>query len=114
MNLIAALLLAASAAAAAPLPSVDERVSAIISNMTLDEKIGQLQQAGGPVEGSKELVNLARQGKIAYFEAFGQRDPQAKTPMTRVYTLVAAPVVVGPKPSVSVKPPCGKFLKKCE
>jgi CubicO group peptidase (beta-lactamase class C family) len=29
------------------------------------------------------VLLVARQGKIAYFEAFGQRDPQAKTPMTR-------------------------------
>jgi serine/threonine protein kinase len=36
---------------------------------------------------------------------------KAKTPTTRVYTLVLAPVVA---PKASAKPPCGKFLKKCD
>ena len=36
---------------------------------------------------------------------------KAKTPTTRVYTLVLAPAVA---PKASTKPPCGKFLKKCD
>ena len=59
-----ALLLAAAPAFAAPAPSVDARVSALMAKMTLEEKLGQLQQAGGPTEGSRELFDLARKGKI--------------------------------------------------
>ncbi len=51
--------------------------------------------------------------KVGYKPSTDTFTVKAKTPMTRVYTLVAAPVVA-PKPSASVKPPCGKFLKKCD
>ena len=60
MKIALALLLAALPAAAAP--RVD--VEALLSKMTLEEKLGQLQQLGGPIEGSPELVELARQGRL--------------------------------------------------
>lgn len=64
MTILLALLLAAAPASAAPAPSVEERVESLLGRMTLEEKVGQLQQSGGPVEGSPELVELARTGKI--------------------------------------------------
>ena len=60
MKTLIAFLLLAAPAFAAPRPDVE----ALLKSMTLDEKLGQLQQAGGPVEGSPELLVLARAGKI--------------------------------------------------
>jgi beta-glucosidase len=67
MRTLIALLLAAAPASAAP-RAVDARgearVESLLRQMTLEEKLGQLQQAGGPTEGSPELLDLARKGKI--------------------------------------------------
>lgn len=60
MNVLFAFLLAAVPAAAAPGPDIE----ALLGRMTLEEKLGQLQQSGGPVEGSPEMLALAREGKI--------------------------------------------------
>ena len=58
MNILVVLLLAAFPAFAAQGPDIE----ALLKKMTLEEKLGQLQQAGGPIEGSAELVELARKG----------------------------------------------------
>lgn len=58
----ALLLLCASAASAASAAKVD--VDALVKKMTLEEKLGQLQQLGGPIEGNQELVDLAAAGKL--------------------------------------------------
>lgn len=63
MITVLALLLAAAPAFAAA-PSVDARVDALLKKMTLEEKLGQLQQDGGPVEGSPALVAKARKGLL--------------------------------------------------
>lgn len=60
MKVLFALLLAAAPALAAPRPDVE----ALLKKMTLEEKLGQLQQSGGPIEGSPELLALAGAGKI--------------------------------------------------
>jgi beta-glucosidase len=56
------LLLAAPLAAAAR--GRDARVEGLLKRMTPAEKLGQLQQLGGPVEGSPELVRLAAEGRL--------------------------------------------------
>ncbi|HEX4048482.1 MAG TPA: glycoside hydrolase family 3 N-terminal domain-containing protein, partial [Elusimicrobiota bacterium] len=58
------LLLCAAPAAAALNADVETRVQKLLDQMTLEEKLGQLQQLGGPVEGSPELIELAREGKL--------------------------------------------------
>lgn len=51
-------------AGAAPNSSTEARIQKLLDSMTLEEKLGQLQQLGGPIEGSPELVELARKGKL--------------------------------------------------
>ncbi|MDE2511426.1 MAG: glycoside hydrolase family 3 C-terminal domain-containing protein, partial [Elusimicrobia bacterium] len=62
--LAALLLLSAVAASAASKAPIDARVEALLGKMTLEEKLGQLQQLGGPVEGSPELLELAGKGAL--------------------------------------------------
>jgi beta-glucosidase len=61
-----ALLLAAVPApvSAALNAGVEGRIQNLLDQMTLEEKLGQLQQLGGPIEGSPELVELARKGLL--------------------------------------------------
>lgn len=80
MRILAAFLLAALPAAAAR-PSVEARVESLLKRMTLDEKLGQLQQAGGPIEGSPELAMLARTGKIG--STLNVRGPKAVNALQR-------------------------------
>jgi len=63
-SLAAVLAVSAVAAAAAPKDPVDARVEALLRSMTPEEKLGQLQQLGGPVEGSPELIELAGKGLL--------------------------------------------------
>ncbi|MDE2292406.1 MAG: hypothetical protein KGL53_10010, partial [Elusimicrobia bacterium] len=42
----------------------ESRVEDLLSQMTLEEKLGQLQQRGGPVEGDAELTAMARAGRL--------------------------------------------------
>jgi len=64
-KILAALILACPvSAAAAAKPDADARVEALLKSMTLTEKLGQLQQIGGPVEGSPELIDLAGKGLL--------------------------------------------------
>jgi beta-glucosidase len=60
--LTAAFVLCAVAASAAP--GIDARVESLLKKMTLEEKIGQLQQLGGPIEGNQEQIDLAAAGKL--------------------------------------------------
>jgi beta-glucosidase len=60
MIILLSFLLAAAPAFAAPRPDLE----GLIKKMTLEEKVGQLQQAGGPIEGSPALLDLAAKGKI--------------------------------------------------
>ena len=55
---------AAVARVAAPNPGVEARIQKILDEMTPEEKLGQLQQLGGPIEGSPELIELAGKGKL--------------------------------------------------
>jgi len=75
VRMIAALLLAAAAAAlstpavAASAPpeldaGVEARIQKLLDSMTPEEKLGQLQQLGGPIEGSPELIELAAKGRL--------------------------------------------------
>jgi beta-glucosidase len=64
MRILLALLLCAAPAAAAVDPAIEARVQKILEQMTLQEKLGQLQQLGGPIEGSPELIELARKGLL--------------------------------------------------
>ena len=64
MKTLIALLLCAAPASAALNPAVEERVQALLGQMTVEEKLGQLQQLGGPIEGTPELIELARTGKL--------------------------------------------------
>ncbi|MDE2143215.1 MAG: glycoside hydrolase family 3 C-terminal domain-containing protein [Elusimicrobia bacterium] len=66
MKRILAVVLVASAvaASAAPKDPVDARVETLLGKMTLEEKLGQLQQLGGPIEGSPELIELAGKGAL--------------------------------------------------
>jgi beta-glucosidase len=57
-------MLSAAPAGAAPNAAVEARVQKIVDSMTLEEKLGQLQQLGGPIEGSPELLELARKGLL--------------------------------------------------
>ena len=64
---LALLLLAPPASAAASgtaKAAVEARVQKLLDEMTPEEKLGQLQQLGGPIEGSPELIELAGKGKI--------------------------------------------------
>lgn len=63
--LLLALALAAPAAAA-PDPEVERRIEALLSQMTLEEKLGQLQMLGGDANGvyTGELPDLARAGRL--------------------------------------------------
>src|ERR1700674_4642668 len=51
------------------------------------ERLGRITQflrdesAKGAISGA--VILIAREGKIAYFEAVGARDPQANAPMTK-------------------------------
>ena len=63
-RLLAALLLSLAASARAAGSADDPRVESLLKRMTLEEKLGQLQQLGGPVEGSPELVELAAKGLL--------------------------------------------------
>lgn len=58
--LAAALLLGALPSSAAPAPEVET----LLKKMTLEEKLGQLQQLGGPIEGNQELLDLAAAGRL--------------------------------------------------
>ncbi len=62
MRTLLALLLAAAPAAAAP--GAGARAESLLRRMTLSEKLGQLQQLGGPVGGGPELVELAAEGRL--------------------------------------------------
>ncbi|MBI3565859.1 MAG: beta-glucosidase BglX, partial [Elusimicrobia bacterium] len=62
--LAAALLIGALPSSAAPRPPDDARVESLLKKMTLEEKLGQLQQLGGPIEGNQELLDLAAAGKL--------------------------------------------------
>ena len=64
MRVLLALLLCAGPAGAALDAGVEARVQALLDRMTLEEKLGQLQQLGGPIEGSPELIELARRGRL--------------------------------------------------
>jgi beta-glucosidase len=64
VEILLALLLSAAPASAALDAAVEARVEKILGAMTLEEKLGQLQQLGGPVEGSPELVEAAREGRV--------------------------------------------------
>jgi len=59
-----ALLLCAVPASAALNAGVEARIQKLLDSTTLEEKLGQLQQLGGPVEGSPELVDLAAKGRL--------------------------------------------------
>ncbi len=63
-NILAAALVVCAAVAASAAPDVDGRVEALLKKMTLEEKLGQLQQIGGPIEGNKEILDLAAAGKL--------------------------------------------------
>ena len=56
--------LAAAPASAALNGGVKARIQKLLDSMTLEEKLGQLQQLGGPVEGAPELIALARKGRL--------------------------------------------------
>jgi beta-glucosidase len=64
VKMIFALLLAAAPASAALNAGVEARIQKILDSMTLEEKLGQLQQLGGPIEGSPELIELAAKGRL--------------------------------------------------
>jgi beta-glucosidase len=64
MKILLALLLSAAPAAAALNADVEVRIQKILDSMTLNEKLGQLQQLGGPIEGSPELLELAGKGLL--------------------------------------------------
>ncbi len=64
MKLFAILLMIAAPAFAASRNN-QERVENLLKRMTLDEKLGQLQQSGGPVEGSLDLVDQAGKGRLS-------------------------------------------------
>lgn len=53
-------------AAAAPDPAEERRIDALLQQMTLEEKLGQLQMLGGDASGAYggELPELARQGRL--------------------------------------------------
>jgi CubicO group peptidase (beta-lactamase class C family) len=75
-------LLTGPAGAQAPLPSARPEQVGLST-----ERLGQLGQvlrqeiAKGKIPGAVALV--ARKGRIAYYEAFGARDPATRAPMTR-------------------------------
>src|SRR5438094_6023871 len=85
------------------------------------ERVGQTvkaQIANGRFPGA--VVLIARKGKIAYFEAFGQRDPVANTPMskdaifrlysmTKPFTSVAA-MMLAEEGRLVLSDPVSKFL----
>ncbi|MFI5351251.1 MAG: glycoside hydrolase family 3 N-terminal domain-containing protein, partial [Elusimicrobiota bacterium] len=54
----------AAAASGTAKAAVEARVQKLLDEMTPEEKLGQLQQLGGPIEGSPELIALAREGKL--------------------------------------------------
>ncbi|MFI5347504.1 MAG: glycoside hydrolase family 3 N-terminal domain-containing protein [Elusimicrobiota bacterium] len=64
MKHLLAVLFVAVSASAAPKDPLDARVEALLKDMTQQEKLGQLQQLGGPVEGSPELIELAGKGLL--------------------------------------------------
>ncbi len=64
MRILLAFFLAAAPVFSAPNTAVESRIQKILNRMTLSEKLGQLQQLGGPIEGSSQLMDLARHGKI--------------------------------------------------
>ena len=85
------------------------------------ESVGQTvkaQIANGRFPGA--VVLIARKGKIAYFEAFGQRDPVANTPMskdaifrlysmTKPFTSVAA-MMLAEEGKLTLVDPVSKYL----
>jgi CubicO group peptidase (beta-lactamase class C family) len=79
---IAFVLLTGSAGAQAPLPSARPEQVGLST-----ERLGQIGQVlrreieAGKIPGAVALV--ARKGRIAYYEAFGARDPETRAPMTR-------------------------------
>jgi beta-glucosidase len=64
LRILLAVLLLAAPASAALNAGVEARIQKLMDRMTLPEKLGQLQQLGGPVEGSPELIELARKGLL--------------------------------------------------
>src|SRR6266699_5907632 len=85
------------------------------------ERVGQtvkVQIANGRFPGA--VVLIARKGKIVYFEAFGQRDPVANTPMskdaifrlysmTKPFTSVAA-MMLAEEGKLTLADPVSKYL----
>jgi len=65
--------------------------------------------AKGRYPGAVALV--ARRGKVAYFEALGQRDPQSGAPMTKPFASVAAMMLVEDG-KILLSDPVSKYLPK--
>lgn len=58
------LILSSSALAAAPAPTEDQRIEALLKKMTLEEKLGQLFQLAFPEERVKELAAKGQLGSV--------------------------------------------------
>ena len=91
-----------------------------LSSVALERLSGAIRDrvANGHVPGAVALV--ARHGKVAYFESFGQRDPATGSPMTndaifRVYSMTKPIVSVGTmmlweEGRLLLSDPIGKYL----
>ena len=82
LSQLAASLVVATAAAAADLPRGEPAALGFSA-----ERLGRLEALLRADIDKKQIpgavVVIARHGKVAYFEALGERDPTAKAPMTR-------------------------------
>jgi CubicO group peptidase (beta-lactamase class C family) len=82
ITLLVSLCAATSLGWAQPLPTATpEEVGLSSPKLARVTEIVKGEIAKGRYPGAVALV--ARRGKVAYFEALGQRDPQAGTPMTK-------------------------------
>lgn len=81
ITLVAWVFLAALAWANALPTATPEEVGLSSQKLARVTEVVKAEIAKGRYPGAVALV--ARRGKIAYFEAFGQRDPQASAPMTK-------------------------------
>lgn len=81
ITLVAWVFLAAPAWADALPTATPEEVGLWSQKLARVTEVVKAEIAKGRYPGAVALV--ARRGKIAYFEAFGQRDPQAGAPMTK-------------------------------
>ena len=81
ISLLVCLLLPALAGADALPPATPEAVGLSSQRLARVTEVVKGEIAKGQYPGAVALV--ARRGKIAYFEAFGQRDPRSGAPMTK-------------------------------